>query len=98
MGARVLPRITSVVAMINSIHRSFSRISGAGMPFLLPVALACIGPIRLQAQTPSGQQQPPTITHTEPHPMGPPVALSDLIREALEKNPDLIALRQQVDV
>jgi cobalt-zinc-cadmium efflux system outer membrane protein len=43
-------------------------------------------------------QQPPAITHTEAHPTGPPVTLAELLREALEKNPELAALRAQVEV
>lgn len=35
---------------------------------------------------------------TAPQYDGPPVTLSDLLREAAEKNPDLLALRRQIDV
>lgn len=52
-----------------------------------------------QARPTSDQsQQPPAITHTEAHPTGPPVMLAELLQEALEKNPELIALRAQVGV
>jgi outer membrane protein TolC len=51
-----------------------------------------------RAATSSEQSRPPAITHTEAHPTGPPVTLSALLQEALEKNPDLIALRAQVEV
>jgi outer membrane protein TolC len=51
------------------------------------------------AQAPPEQNpQLPSITHAEAHPTGPPVSLSELLQEAVEKNPELIALRQQVDV
>jgi outer membrane protein TolC len=54
---------------------------------------------RARAGEPSDQrQEPPSITHTEAQPTGPPVALGELLQEALDKNPDLIALRAQVDV
>ncbi|ODS53458.1 MAG: hypothetical protein ABS36_12495 [Acidobacteria bacterium SCN 69-37] len=43
-------------------------------------------------------QQPPTITHTEAHPTGPPVTLAEFLQEALDKNPELIALREQLGV
>jgi outer membrane protein TolC len=43
-------------------------------------------------------QQPPILTHTEARPTGPPVTLAELLQEALDKNPELIALRQQVGV
>jgi outer membrane protein TolC len=56
-------------------------------------------PAHLWAGASSEQsQQPPAITHTEAHPTGPPVTLAQLLQEALEKNPELAALRAQVDV
>jgi cobalt-zinc-cadmium efflux system outer membrane protein len=47
-------------------------------------------------QVPSGgaSQHPQEYRHYE----GPPVTLTSLLQEAAEKNPDLIALRRQVDV
>lgn len=48
--------------------------------------------------SPDQEQQPPAITHPEARPAGPPVALGELLQEALEKNPDLLALRADVDV
>jgi outer membrane protein TolC len=39
-------------------------------------------------------QVPSSITHAE-QPTGPPVSLAELIQEAIEKNPELIALRHQ---
>jgi len=38
------------------------------------------------------------MIHTEAEPTGPPVSLAELLQEALEKNPELAALRAQVDV
>jgi outer membrane protein TolC len=38
------------------------------------------------------------MIHTEAAPTGPPVSLAELLQEAIEKNPDLAALRAQVDV
>ncbi|HEY1303836.1 MAG TPA: TolC family protein [Vicinamibacterales bacterium] len=66
--------------------------------FTLSLCLVSGSLVRLQAQTANQSQQPPAITHSEAEPMGPPVGLPDLLREALEKNPDLIALREQVNV
>ena len=43
-------------------------------------------------------QEPLVISHAEAHPTGPPVSLGELLQEALEKNPELIALRAQVGV
>jgi cobalt-zinc-cadmium efflux system outer membrane protein len=45
-------------------------------------------------QAPSGAQHPQAYRHYE----GPPVTLTELLRLAHEKNPELIALRQQVNV
>jgi outer membrane protein TolC len=54
---------------------------------------------RAWAQAPPGQiPQLPSITHAEAQPTGPPISLLDLLREAVERNPELIALRQQVEV
>jgi cobalt-zinc-cadmium efflux system outer membrane protein len=58
----------------------------------VPAATARAGPSSEQ------NQQPPAITHTEAHPSGPPVTITELLQEAIEKNPDLVALRAQVDV
>jgi len=65
---------------------------------LLLIGFSYTRPVRLQAQATSATQQPPVITHSEAHPTGPPVALGELLQDALENNPDLIALRAQVDV
>src|SRR5262245_30562125 len=50
---------------------------------------------RAGAQTGSGPAQ-----HAQPYRQyeGPPVSLTDLLREAAEKNPDLDVLRRQIDV
>jgi len=68
--------------------------------FLLWIGLGVAAtPAHLWAGASSEQsQQPPAITHTEAHPTGPPATLAELLQEALEKNPDLVALRAQVDV
>ena len=57
---------------------------------------AAIAPSALEAQSPSpgGAQHPQEYRHYG----GTPVTLADLLREATEKNPDLIALRQQIEV
>lgn len=66
---------------------------------LLAVGLSVSAPTRLHAQESSQQsQQPPAMTHTEAQPSGPPVALVDLLQEALEKNLELAALRAQLGV
>lgn len=66
---------------------------------MVSIGFSTTAPGRLDAQPLSEQrQQPPTMTHTEAYPTGPPVTLADLLQEALEKNPELIALRQQVEV
>ena len=49
------------------------------------------------ASTQQSQQQP-AMVHAEAQPTGPPVSLAELLQEALEKNPELAALRAQVDV
>jgi outer membrane protein, heavy metal efflux system len=55
--------------------------------------------VHLRASARSEQsQQPPTMIHTEATPTGPPVSLAGLLQEALDKNPELAALRAQVDV
>ena len=71
----------------------------------ITVFLLCIGlgvtttPAPLQARGSSEQsQQPSALTHIEAQPTGPPVALTELLQEALEKNPELVALRAQVGV
>lgn len=48
--------------------------------------------------SPDQPQQPPTVSHTEANPTGPPVTLSDLLQEALANNAELTALRAQTDV
>ena len=52
----------------------------------------------LRAGAPAQQSQPPAMIHTEAAPTGPPVSLADLLQEAIEKNPDLAALRAQASV
>jgi cobalt-zinc-cadmium efflux system outer membrane protein len=49
-----------------------------------------------QERTATPQEQ--TLTHTEAHPSGPPVSLTDLLDEALASNPELVALRAQTGV
>ena len=68
--------------------------------FLLWIGLAVIASsAHLRAGTSSEQsQQPPAMIHTEAAPTGPAVSLADLLQDALEKNPELAALRAQVDV
>jgi outer membrane protein TolC len=68
--------------------------------FLLCVGLSVSGAAaQVPASASSDQsQQAPAITHGEAHPTGPPVTLGELLQEALEKNPELVALRAQVDV
>jgi outer membrane protein, heavy metal efflux system len=63
---------------------------------LVTIAVLSIGTSEVagQGSTSVGAQHAQQYRHYE----GPPVALADLLREALEKNPDLIALRQQIDV
>jgi cobalt-zinc-cadmium efflux system outer membrane protein len=65
---------------------------------LLWIGLAVAAATARAGASSEQNQQPPAITHTEAHPIGPPVALAELLQEALEKNLDLIALRAQVDV
>jgi len=68
--------------------------------FLLWIGLSVTG-VAAQVRTiatPDQSQQPPAVAHPEAHPTGSPVALAELLQEALEKNPELIALRAQVDV
>ena len=73
-----------------------------GLPGFISLAVAAAfsaAPGRAWAQAPPGQiPQLPSITHAEAQPTGPPVSLSDLLRDAVERNPELIALRQQVEV
>jgi outer membrane protein TolC len=60
---------------------------------------ASIGGTPLEAGTSAELvQQPSTLTHTEARPTGPPVTLTELLEEALERNPELVALRAQGDV
>src|SRR6266498_3702994 len=73
-----------------------TKISG----FLLAIGLSVTGAAAQVPPTalPEQSQQPSTIGHAEAHPTGPPVTLAELLQEALEKNPELIALKAQVDV
>lgn len=68
--------------------------------FLLWIGLAVtVTSVPLRAGASSEQsQQPPAMIHTEAEPTGPPVSLAELLQEALEKNPELAALRAQVGV
>ncbi len=84
--------------MTNPAASSFLRICGRGIIALFLFGIGSSGSARLWAQTPNPTAQLPDLSHTEAHPTGPPVALADLIGEALERNPALIALRQQADV
>src|SRR5581483_1624146 len=60
---------------------------------------ASAGGVSVEAGTSSEQaQQPSTLTHREAQPTGPPVTLTVLLEEAIERNPELVALRAQVDV
>ncbi len=63
---------------------------------LATIAVLSIGTSDVAGQVSSsgGAQHPQQYRHYE----GPPVSLADLLREAIEKNPNLKALRQQVDV
>jgi len=76
--------------------------SPLGLPWFISLAVGAAfsaAPSRAWAQAPPGQiPQLPSITHAEVQPTGPPVSLSDLLGEAVERNPELIALRQQLDV
>jgi outer membrane protein, heavy metal efflux system len=56
-------------------------------------------PAHPRADASSEQNQPqPGMVHSEAQPTGPPVSLADLLQEALEKNPELVALRAQLGV
>src|SRR5437773_11972081 len=66
--------------------------------FTLSIGLSVALATARVAASSEQSQQPPAMTHTEAHPTGPPVTLAELLREALEKNPDLTALRAQIDV
>ncbi len=66
--------------------------------FLFWIGVSVIATSIHAAQPAAQSQQPPAITHTEAHPTGPPVALAELLQEALEKNPELVALRAQLGV
>lgn len=58
-----------------------------------------VSSVDLQAGAwPEQSQQPPEMIHTEAAPTGPPVSLTELLQEAIEKGPDLAALRAHVDV
>jgi cobalt-zinc-cadmium efflux system outer membrane protein len=67
---------------------------------LLWIGLAVTGAAAQVPETASPDQsrQPPAVVHPEAHPTGPPVTLAELLQEALEKNPELMALRAQVGV
>jgi cobalt-zinc-cadmium efflux system outer membrane protein len=84
--------------MTNPVTSLFLRTSGLGLVALSLIGIGLSGSARLRAQTPTPSPQLPDLSHTEAHPTGPPVALADLIGEALERNPQLIALRQQAGV
>jgi outer membrane protein TolC len=67
--------------------------------FVLWLGLSVTGVGAQERTTASpSQSQQPSLTHPEAHPAGPPVTLAELLQEALEKNPELIALRAQVGV
>ena len=68
--------------------------------FLLCIALSVTGAAAQVPATasPDQSQQPPAISHAEAHPTGPPVTLGELLQEALEKNPELVAVQAQLDV
>lgn len=54
--------------------------------------------VRAQTPNPSSSSQP-VLSHTAPRrDDGPPLALADAVAEALARNPDLVALRQQIVV
>ena len=69
--------------------------------FLLWIGLAITATsvhLRAGASSEQSQQPPPPIIHTEAAPGGPPLSLAELLQEAIEKNPELAALRAQVGV
>src|SRR5689334_10564910 len=66
--------------------------------FLLWMGLVGTTSMHLRAAPSEQSQQPPAMVHTEAAPTGPRVSLAALLQEALENNPDLAALRAQVDV
>ena len=79
--------------------RTRSHFGLPGFSSLAFVAAFSAASGRAWAQAPPAQiPQLPSITHAEAQPTGPPVSLSDLLRDAVERNPELIALRQQVEV
>lgn len=66
--------------------------------FLLWIGL-CVTAVPDQLRAASAEQsQQPGMVHTEAQPTGPAVSLIELLQEALDKNPELAALRAQVDV
>ncbi len=67
---------------------------------LLSISLGVTAtPAHLRAGASAEQdRQQPAMVHTEAQPTGPPVALAELLQDALEKNPELVALRAQVGV
>jgi outer membrane protein TolC len=60
---------------------------------VMALFLAC-GEAAVAGQAPGGAQHNQEYRHYE----GPPVSLADLLREAADKNRDLIALQRQIDV
>src|SRR5689334_23566749 len=59
------------------------------------VAIAvAVGSIRPMAGQSTSAQHPQEYRHYE----GPPVTLAALLQEAAERNPELMALRRQIDV
>lgn len=62
---------------------------------LIAVVLAIVSPsVPVAAQLPDAGHQHDTVRHYD----GPPVSLTSLIEQARQTNPDLIALRAQVDI
>ena len=81
--------------MTNPVASSFLRILGRGILALSLFGIGLSGSARLRAQAPNPTRPLPGLSDPEAQPTGPPVALADLIGEALERNPELIVLRQQ---
>lgn len=61
---------------------------------LLTAAVMAPSALAAQSANPGGAQHPQEYRQY----VGPPVTLADLLREASEHNPDLVALRQQIEV
>jgi hypothetical protein len=69
--------------------------------FVRNVAAACAGAalVMLARAQLQAQIEPETLQHQHPaNAGGPPVTLASLLREALENNLDLVALRDRIDV